>query len=173
MGTIVQLNQKLTQSKMKALAATIRATKMFPLVGLADVINRYIDIRLKNEVNWNKTFALVLIIFSGGSITPSELGGRMLRSKENITKMVDVLVREGLVKRSRSKKDRRSVQITLTIDGFNRIQQLLSSVENEEKLIKSMLTPAEDENLSAVVIKLMRKLYTEVRFNTNEQPEIG
>ncbi len=163
-----QEKQKLTRAEMKVLTNVIKSTKLFPLVGLADVINRFIDIRLKGEVNWNKTFALVIIIFSGGSITPSELGGRMLRSKENITKMVDILVREGMVKRSRSKKDRRSVRIILTLEGFKHIQQLISKTEGEEKLIDAMLNPAENAALNDIVIKLMRKIYREVRFKTNE-----
>lgn len=163
-----QEKQKLTRAEMKVLTDVIKSTKLFPLVGLADVINRFIDIRLKGEVNWNKTFALVLIIFSGGSITPSELGGRMLRSKENITKMVDILVREGMVKRSRSKKDRRSVRIILTLEGFAHIQQLVNKTEGEEKLIDAMLDPAENATLNDIVIKLMRKIYREVRYKTNE-----
>ena len=156
------IKQKLKSSEIKQLTEEISTTNLFILAGLADVIKRYIDIRLKDEVSWNKTFALIVLTVNGGSITPGELGRLMLRSKENTTKMVNGLVEEGLVKRYRRGKDRRSVQVRLTDNGYGYMKKIIRDIKNEEKKVISMLNPEDNRTLQNISIKLIKKLRTEI-----------
>ncbi len=153
----------LTSSEVKILADTLRKTYLLRLAGLADFIGRFIDIQLKNRVNWLKIFALSLIIVGGGMATPSELGRIMLRSNENMTRLVDVLVREGLVKRYRSENDRRSVRIKLTRQGFDYVRKILVDIEKEEKLVMSWLSVSERQSLENIMNKLSANFKEQIR----------
>lgn len=156
------IKRKLKQAEITGLAAEISKTNLFLLAGLADVIKRYIDIRLKDEVSWNKTFALIVLVIHGGLITPGELGRLMLRSKENTTKMVNGLVGDGLVKRYRRGKDRRNVQVRLTDDGYRYMRKVIQDIGNEEKRVMSMLAPDDNKILQDIAVKFIHKLHTEI-----------
>jgi DNA-binding MarR family transcriptional regulator len=158
-----QLKNRVQQSEIRLLADSITETHLLRLAGFADVIKRFIDIQLRDKINWNKTFALVILTINGGLMTPSELGRHMLRSKENITKLVDALVQEELVKRYRRGKDRRSVQIKLTADGYYQMKKIIKDVEREEKLVSSILNHVESEQLKKISLKLIGKLVSEIR----------
>ena len=108
------VTKKVTLEEITLLGDKIRKSHLLRIAGFADAMNRFIDIQLRDKVNWLQTLALTILIGEGGTLTPSELGRHMLRSTDNTTKLVDTLVREGLVKRYRRGKDRRNVQVTVT-----------------------------------------------------------
>jgi DNA-binding MarR family transcriptional regulator len=140
-------------SEIKKFRNTLWKTHLIRLAGLADVIDRFIDIQLKNRVNWLKTFSLIILIFEGGRLTPGELGHAMHRSKENMTKVIDALVKEGLVKRYRGGKDRRNVRIKITPEGINYMKQILKEIKKEENLVRSWFTPSELEAVDVLLFK--------------------
>ncbi len=154
-----------TSSEIKALGKTISKTHLLRLAGLSDIIDRFIDIQLKDRVNWLKTFTLIILTIHDGSSTPSELGRIMLRPKENMTKIIDDLAKEGLVKRSRRSKDRRTVQIKLTSQGFNYMKEILKEIRPEEKLITEWLDPLELEILEKVSDKFSTVLNGKGKIN--------
>ena len=133
----------LTPAEIKSFGRTLADTHLLRLAGLSDLIDRFIDIKLKKRVNWLKTYAMIILIIEGGKLTPSELGRSLCRSKENMTNLIDALVKDGLVKRYRSGRDRRNVQIALTPDGVRYMKEVLIEIQEEEELVKSWLTPAE------------------------------
>jgi DNA-binding MarR family transcriptional regulator len=143
----------LTPSEIKRFAGRLWKTHLIRLAGLADVIDRFIDIQLRNRVNWLKTFSLIILIMEGGRLTPSELGRAMHRSKENMTRVIDTLVEEGLVKRYRGAKDRRNVSIRITRKGIDYMRGILSEIKREENLVKSWFSPDELETVDALLFK--------------------
>ena len=151
--TDIPAGNNLTPSEIKKFARTLWKTHLIRLAGLADVIDRFIDIQLKNRVNWLKTFALIILIFEGGRLTPSELGRAMHRSKENMTKVIDTLVKEGLVKRYRGAKDRRNVRIKITPEGINYMKEILKEIKKEENLVRSWFTTKELETVDELLFK--------------------
>jgi DNA-binding MarR family transcriptional regulator len=158
---LVQKNA--TPEEIELLGNAICKSHLFRIAGFADVIDRFIDIQLKGKVNWLKTFALILLIVNGGILTPSELGRNMLRSPDNITKLVDMLVQDGLVKRYRQGKDRRSVQIKVTPSGLSFMTKTLTDVEREGKLVESSMNPVELEKLETLAETLTQQLTERIR----------
>lgn len=81
---------------------------------------------------------------SGGSLRPSDLASYMERSPNSVSMLVDRMVKAGLVKRTRNRKDRRVVNVTLTgkaekaveqaaPEGWKLVQRILSPVSEEDK----------------------------------------
>jgi DNA-binding MarR family transcriptional regulator len=155
--------KSVTTEEIENLGIALRKSHLLRIAGFADAIDRFIDIQLKDKVNWLKTFALTILIAEGGTLTPSELGRYMLRSTDNTTKLVDVLVEGGLVKRYRRGKDRRNVQIKVTLAGLSFMTQVLADIESEGKLIQASMGSAELETLVTLITTLMNQLNKQIR----------
>jgi DNA-binding MarR family transcriptional regulator len=82
---------------------------------------------------------------SGGSLRPSDLASYMERSPNSVSMLVDRMVKAGLVRRTRDRKDRRVVNVALTGKaekaveqaapaGWALVQRILSPVPDKDKL---------------------------------------
>ena len=87
-------------------------------------------------------------------VTMSELSRMLLVSNGNATAVVDRLEREGLVRRTPSEKDRRTVHVALTPEGLTRFETLAEGHEAEVNLLFSDLTAADLDMLG----DLMRRM---------------
>jgi DNA-binding MarR family transcriptional regulator len=143
----------------------IRKMQFSRLIVFADVVNRYAEIILKNKTSWLQTNALKFIITRGGSLTPSQLATIMLRSNYSITKIIDNLEKEGLVKRTRNGKDRRSLNIEVTLKGMRYVESNLKLTETAEADLKSWLSESELTELAGLIRKLRDKLIEKIAEN--------
>jgi DNA-binding MarR family transcriptional regulator len=86
----------------------------------------------------------------GGSSRPSELARILERSPNSISMLIDRMVKAGLVKRTRDRKDRRAVNVSMTGKaekclgpagpaGWEFIQKILSPLSHEDKRILASL----------------------------------
>lgn len=141
------VNPNVKSEEIKKIQNCLEDSCLFRMAAFADLVDRYVDIHLKANVNWLQTYALILLIIHDHNLTPSELGLIMLRPKDSITKLVGTLVKEGLVKRQRNGKDRRSFQIKLTPTGFAYITKTLEDIEPIEKRLRSSMEPSEINKL--------------------------
>jgi DNA-binding MarR family transcriptional regulator len=140
----------------------IRQTQFTRLIAFADVVNRYSEIILKNKVSWLRTNALMFTITRGGSLTPSQLARIMLRSNYSVTKLIDGLEKDGLVKRKHNGKDRRSINVEVTAKGLKYVVSNLNNAAIGEEDLKSCMDEKELENLVVTVRKLRDKLIEKV-----------
>jgi DNA-binding MarR family transcriptional regulator len=140
----------------------IRSLQMPRIIAFADVVNRYTQIILKNKVSWLRASALIFLITRGGRLTPSQLARIMLRSNYSITKLIDGLEKDGLVKRCPDGKDRRSINVEVTSEGLNYVTSSLSNTVTAERELKSWLTKDELENLAPTIRKLRDKLIEKI-----------
>ena len=140
----------------------IRSMQYPRIVVFADVVNRYTQIILKNKVSWLRTNALIFLITRGGSLTPSQLARIMLRSNYSITKLIDGLEKDGLVRRCRDNRDRRSINLEVTSESLNYVISSLSNIAEAERELKSWLNKDELENLAPIIRKLRDKLIEKV-----------
>jgi DNA-binding MarR family transcriptional regulator len=124
------------------------------LMALSDIVNRYVNIALKGEVNWLRLRTLIILTGLGkGTITPSELAKNLLRPNQNVTKIVDGLEKDGLVKKLREPGDRRMITIRITDAGLDYIRQSLKRIALAEKELRLCL----DENeLQAIATSLAK-----------------
>jgi len=136
------------KNKIKQLQERIELCYLLRLAAFSDTVDRYIDIYLKNRINWLKIYALISIIAYDGSLTFSELGSKMLRPKDSITKIVSALVKDGFVRRYRNGKDRRSVRISITEEGYNFVSYVVETILSPiDKTIKQSMNKDEIETL--------------------------
>ena len=98
----------------------------------------------KYKLNAERYAVLVTIQYFGGSAKPSEVARWLQRSPNSISMMADRMVKAGLVRRVRDRKDRRIVWLTIsdkgkealkpaTQAGWEFIQEILSSLSYEDK----------------------------------------
>jgi DNA-binding MarR family transcriptional regulator len=81
---------------------------------------------------------------SGGPLRPVDLAFIMERSPNSVSMLVDRMVKAGLVRRARDRKDRRAVKVTLTSKGekalepatpagWELVQKILSPLSEKER----------------------------------------
>ena len=129
----------------------------FPrLIVLSDVIDRYVDVVFKDEVNWLRMRALIILTMMGkGSMTPSELARNLLRPNQNITKLLDGLERDGLILKRRGAKDRRVITVRITHAGVSYIERSLKKIDLAENELHSCLNKAELGVIESIARKIM------------------
>lgn len=84
----------------------------------------------------------------------SELSRMLLVSNGNATAVVDRLEADGLVRRSQSDADRRTVHVTLTDEGARRFEGLARGHEAEVDRIFANLPEAEIEALTGLLKRM-------------------
>jgi DNA-binding MarR family transcriptional regulator len=94
-------------------------------------------------------------IFKSGSLTMNELSDRMNLDTSTMTRVVDKLVRDELIKRKKDEADGRIVLVALTEKGKEAATMLNSSVTKYyKKIISSIPEGTVDEVLRAVSVLL-------------------
>jgi MarR family 2-MHQ and catechol resistance regulon transcriptional repressor len=83
-----------------------------------------------------------------------EIGKKLLKSSGNITIVIDNLEKRGLVRRERSKEDRRYFTVHLTEAGKELISAFFPAHAGRIAAEMSVLTPAEQEQLGWFCRKL-------------------
>lgn len=139
------------RNEIKDVATAIRARELTRLVMFADMVSRYVDIKLRGKVNWLRISALSHLITRGGSLTASELARLMLRSNYSMTRLIDDLERDGLVIRERAGKDRRTIDVRITSDGLAFMMQSLGDSDLVEEELMSSLDKDEIETLRNLI----------------------
>lgn len=144
------------------------------IIFFGDVISRYAQTILKNKVSWLRTSVLIFIITRGGSLTPGQITRIMLRRKFSITKLIDGLEKDGLVKRFKNNNDRRGTHVKVTSEGLNYVISNLSNLKEAERELKSWLNDGQLENLAASIRILREKYITKIseRYDHSNREEI-
>lgn len=99
-------------------------------------------------------FGVMEALSNLGPLNQREIARKILKSSGNITLVIDNLEKRGLVKRERSKEDRRSYAVDLTAAGRKMIGTIFP--RHAAKVVEEMkaLTAAEQEELSRLCRKV-------------------
>ena len=90
--------------------------------------------RLLRPLNVSAAGGLVLgILRDHGSMSPSELGERLIVTRAAVTGLLDSLEQRGFVRRSANPADRRSLVVQITPAGLTVLQELRTIVHHHEK----------------------------------------
>lgn len=127
------------------------ALKVFvKLMRAYESVNRLSNGSFK-EMNITETqFGILEALYHLGSMCQSELGKKVLKSKGNITLVIDNLEKNGLIVRKRSDTDRRYISVSLTAKGNSYVEEIFpnhakqiyrifSVLNNEEKIVLGSL----------------------------------
>jgi MarR family 2-MHQ and catechol resistance regulon transcriptional repressor len=99
-------------------------------------------------------FAVLEALYHLGSMTQGEVSTKVLKSVSNMTTVIDILERDGLVRRERDAKDRRVIHILLTKSGSARVEALLPSHVTALVEEFSVLSASEQQALGELCRKL-------------------
>jgi MarR family transcriptional regulator, organic hydroperoxide resistance regulator len=104
----------------------------------------------------SEQWGVLNIIKSFPGLTQKELAAKLYKDKTNLTRMIDVLERDGCLERKEDKKDRRIFRIFITGSGeelINKIIPIAESVNRESSIglnneelsqLKSLLKKVQD-----------------------------
>ena len=118
---------------------------------LNDEIRKYGHSRTSMDV-------LNTLIRHGGTMTPTKLSKRVFRSKNTITKTVDTLEKQGLVKREGWGEDRRTTKVTITAKGLKEVKQTTPSAKHLGYIALSCLDEENIEQLNANLKQIRQHL---------------
>jgi MarR family 2-MHQ and catechol resistance regulon transcriptional repressor len=91
-------------------------------------------------------FAVLEALHHLGPLTPGEVSDKILKSGSNITTVIDNLERDGLVRRERSRQDRRVITVHLTEAGKEEIETVLPG--HVAALVEEFSVLTEDEQVT-------------------------
>ena len=140
-----------------------RISAFLTLVRFYDVLRKFMTIEYRKHGSSSmRIMVMSTLYFNGGSMSPTELSKRISRTRHSITSMVDTLERRGLVQREPNSKDRRSINITLTLEGrqlFERMepvgdeirQRALACLSDDEIVMLMTLLERIREHLKAQI----------------------
>ncbi len=91
-------------------------------------------------------------------MTIGELARKVLMKQPTLTKVLDKMEEEKLVKRRHSKEDRRAIKIAITKKGKEKVSKLLIKAKKHEKAILKNYTKEEEKVLKHVLRTFIERL---------------
>jgi DNA-binding MarR family transcriptional regulator len=114
--------------------------------------------RLSSEIGVQPgRFATLTLIGANPGITQTALSRANGRDKSTLTPLIGDLVRRGLIRRTRDRKDRRTYRLTLTPAGQRLLKALTDCAEQHERNLDQVVGADR-----ALFLRLLRKVATEL-----------
>jgi DNA-binding MarR family transcriptional regulator len=154
MENLDMLPENVNTENIAKIKEELRVIHVSRISAFADIINRYIKLRTKDENSLFQANAVASIITRGGRITPSQLASRLLRSRNSISKLIEGLEKQGLVRRYHPEGNNRTVYVEVTKLGLQSTFEHLKGLAALDEEIKSVLS----ENEIQTLVDISRKL---------------
>ena len=140
--------------------ASLQEEALLNVERTADHLRREVQLLLKPQGLTSTQYnALRILRGAGGEgLTCSELGNRLVSSDPDITRLLDRLAKQGLVRRQRHTRDRRIVLTQITDEGRRQLETITPALDAR---IRSILSHVE-----AARLEMLIDLLEEVRRST-------
>ena len=160
------ISQKELRDKINSLSQEIvslsddlRASALVSIISSADVILEFERIVLKHSESSRTRFRVLnTLITHKGSLTLTEISKRVFRSKYSTTRVIDKLVKEGLVIREAIGGDRRAKNITITRKGIEFMEKTMPRRHKMTDAVTSCLTGNQIITLVGLLKKIRKHL---------------
>ena len=120
----------------------------------AESVEAHINCYLKDHsLTWSQ-FGVLEVLYHLGPLHQQELAVKILKSRGNLTMVIDNLVKRGLVERERDETDRRYITICLTPGGQRLISSIFPTHVAQVVAVMGALTSAEQQQLGQLCRKL-------------------
>ena len=126
------------------------------LMRAADTVTAFIDEALAGPGLTHSQLGVLEALLHLGPLCQGDLSAKLLKSSGNLTMVVTNLERRGFVQRSRGKKDRRFVNVTLTDRGRTVIEEYFPKHARRVRSAMASLDAQEQATLAALCRKLGR-----------------
>ncbi len=113
-------------------------------------------LRVKHDTTLPRFDVLAALYRRRDGVTMSELSRMLLVSNGNATAVVDRLEKDGLVRRTQSDQDRRTVFVALTPQGLADFEGLASDHEREVDRLFGGLSEADLDSLTEILKRMGR-----------------
>jgi DNA-binding MarR family transcriptional regulator len=134
-----------------------------------DVLMRCEDERFGQYGLTSEQYAvLVTVKYENGSARPVDMARWLGRSPNSVSMIVDRMVKAGLLRRARGRRDRREVRVMLTSKAEDALKP--ATVAGLE-FIKKLMSPLSDGNLSTLV-RLLETVRHEALVYMNQEVSI-
>lgn len=158
----LQDKQSLLESladKIRAQASDLRGELILSILYTGIVFNRYLEIETaKRESNPTLFGILHNLVTHGGVMTPTNIGKRVFKSKHTVSRAVDVLEKDGLVRRQPVSGDRRLRRIAITRKGLDFVKDNLAEMRIISHKTFSCLDIRQAEELRIILRQLRKHL---------------
>ena len=101
--------------------------------------------------------ALAVIEGAGEPVTPSQVSDRMLAASATMTATLDLLERQGWIRRIPNPADRRSVLLEITADGQAATDRLLPGIRTVEQSVMTALSADERKSLVELLGRVLER----------------
>ncbi len=95
----------------------------------------------------NQTFHILRILERSGPLPVSAIGKQLIVAKQNMTTLIDKLMKEGLVERRWDAADRRIVNVIITPKGKKFLQK---SIQGLKKIVSQNLSDLSEEDIESL-----------------------
>jgi|GEM_PF-2264845 len=139
-------------------------------IATAELVFKYLEHEFHRKIGLDRTKIQILdlLVVNGGTLTPSKLSWAVCRTKITITTALDSLERQGLIRSSSGKKDRRQRIITLSEKGLDTVDNFLPL--RREIFAKAMCYSNEEE---AKTFQSMLKRFKENIFSLSDDTDLS
>jgi DNA-binding MarR family transcriptional regulator len=141
--------------------ASVHAEAFLNLVRTSEQLQRALQMRLKPFAITETQYNCLRILRGAGTagLTCAEIAERLVSQDPDITRLVERLQRQGLVRRERGAKDRRVVLTNITAAGLDRLKETDPVVN---RTVHSLLSHLAQSELKTLIGLLERaRLYAE------------
>ena len=122
------------------------------------LLRGWVDARLADELVGAQSLGLLVRLMEGDGLTQIELARRQRVEAPTVCRMVDRLVRDGMVERLPHPEDRRASRVVLTEEGRRAAERGMALVDEIERTAFAGLEPAQRDALMALAQQVIDRV---------------
>jgi DNA-binding MarR family transcriptional regulator len=148
----------------------VNVNNFHSFINLAEMTFKYLDQEFHGKIGLDRTKLQILnlLVVNGGTLTPSQLSLGVNRKKITLTSALNSLEKQGFVRSSTQKDDRRLRLVTITAKGLDVIDKFVPLLG--EIFSQAMGCFSQEE---ATTLKSMLKRFRENLLSLSDDSEIG
>ena len=147
--------------EIREISQVVRFDSLILLTYAAEAVNRYLGHWIKKYgQDQTRINILYLLIGKGGSLTPTSISKGVNRSKHAITRAIDILEKDALVRREPSVNDRRSLNVVITREGISLVKKTLPALQRASSIATSCLNKEQIDELKTISNKLRKWIWS-------------
>jgi len=143
---------------IRIFATKLRVDTFLSFIETADLIRKYTAIYTARKPASTSGFNVLNgLILNGGKLTATDISKQVFRSRYTVTRLVDTLEKQGLVKREPIDKDRRMKLVGITRKGLELVEK--ASADMQEKVINIAFHPLNREKIEELntTLKMLKE----------------
>ena len=106
-------------------------------------------------------FGILILLSITGGVSQTQIANMLGKDRPNITRMIDILEKKGLIRREKDENNRRILKVYLTDEGFKKAELARPLKERIDKIQSKALTQEEVQVLGKLLKKVRNSIAKE------------